>query len=261
MKFRSSPPVFGGLALCVFVATGCNSAELTATSSAAPLTGNWSFTAPAAQGAQPITLNAGFVQTGEAVTAVAHLSGASCISASTGIALSGAVSALNQVSLISQPFAGTTLSLKGQLSANGKALSNATWTFSGGNCAALGSESITATDYAEINGTYTGTFIDAGNNQLAITATLTQTTQPDPNGQYHLSGSATFPNNPCFTQPIVTDSLVTGSSLSTTYSQGSASITAVGTFNSDATQLTVTNWQVSGGLCDGDTGTGSLTEQ
>jgi hypothetical protein len=242
-------------------AFGCNSTQPASTQTPAALSGNWAFTVPATQAVpSALTLNAGFTPGPEqTVNAVAHLTGASCVSAGTGIVLSGSVAPNNMVALKSQPFGGSTLSLKGQLATSGKTISGASLTFSGGSCASLGSAQADATNYAQIDGTYTGTFVDAGNNQLAISATLTQTTQPDQNGQYQLSGSATFPDNPCFTQPIVTNSLVTGSSLSTTYTEGSASITAQGTFNSTATVLTVTNWQVTGGLCDGDSGTGVLT--
>jgi len=253
--------------LIVLFASGCNvthnSEQFTTPPSTTTLSGNWAFTAPAVQGAPgPLTLNVGFTQgTGETVTGVAHLTGTSCVSSTTGIALTGAIAANNQLTLTSAPFGGSTLSITGQLAATGKAITNPAWSFSGGSCAALGAAQIQAQNYADIAGSYTGTFVDSGNNQLAVTATLTQTTQPDGNGQFQLSGSATFPNNPCFTQSIVTSSDVTGSSLSTTYtdSTSGATITAVGTFNGDATQLTVTNWQVSGGLCDGDSGTGLLT--
>lgn len=248
------------LALAALVIAGCNAGRIN--SPAASLNGNWSFVAPAAQGAQPLILNAGFQQSADgSISAVAHLNGAACVSATAPITLSGFVSGSNRVTLVSQPFGETKLTLRGDLAPGGKSILDASWTFAGGSCADLGSATVTATNYTQINGTYNGTFIDAGNNQIQVTATLTQTSQPDANGQYHLSGSATFPNNPCFTQSIVTDSLVTGNNLSTTYTQGSSSITAVGTFNSGATQLTVSHWQVSGGLCDGDTGTGLLTEQ
>ncbi len=229
----------------------------------ANLTGNWSFTAqPTSSSSSQLTLNAGLSsQPNGKITAVAHLSGAPCASAATAISMSGSLNDFGQLVLTSQPFGGTVLTIKGEMPGGASKLTNTTLTFSGGSCAPLGRFPVATTQFAPINGTYTGTFIDAGGNSGSVTAVLTQTTQPDANGTFHLSGSSTFANNPCFTQPIVTDSLVTGSSMSTTYAQGSATITAVGTFNTDATQLTVTNWQVSGGLCDGDTGTGLLTEQ
>jgi len=40
-----------------------------------------------------------------------------------------------------------------------------------------------------------------------------------------------------------------------------AVLTAAGTFNAAATQLTVASWSIAGGQCNGDSGTGSLTLQ
>lgn len=254
---------FGSLctSLLVFAVAGCTATRMSGP--VANLTGNWSFTAqPASSTSSQLTLNAGLSsQVNGQVTAVAHLTGASCASASTPITMAGTLNGFGQLTLVSQPFDGTVLTIKGEIPAGASKLTQTTLTFKGGSCGSLGARPADSTQYSQINGTYTGSFVDAGGDQLPVTATLTQTTQPDSNGQFHLSGSASFPNNPCFSQPIVTDSLVTGSSMSTTYAQGNATITAVGTFNADATQLTVSNWQVSGGLCDGDTGAGLLTEQ
>lgn len=249
------------LSLAVIAFAGCNSSYMT--SPAANLTGNWAFTTQASgsKNAQ-LTLNAGLsAQSNGKITGVAHLNGASCASAQTPIELAGSLNAVGQLTLTSLPFSGTTLTIKGEIPAGGTKLTNASMTFSGGSCASLGAQPAFGTQYSQINGTYSGNFVDQDGNSFAITATLVQTTQPDANGTFHLQGTPTFQNNPCFSQAIITDSLVTGDNLSTTYAQGSATITAVGTFNSDATQLTVTNWQVSGGMCDGSYGTGLLTEQ
>lgn len=249
------------LSLTLIALAGCNASHMTGP--AANLTGNWAFTTNATgSNSSQLTLNAGLsAQSNGQVTAVAHLNGASCASAQTALQLAGSLNEFGQLTLTSQPFGGTTLTIKGEIPAGSSKLTNTTMTFTGGNCASLGAQPAFGTQYSQINGTYAGNFADQDGTQFPVTATLTQTTQPDANGTFHLSGSATFPNNPCFTQPIVTDSLVTGNNLSTTYAQGNATITAVGTFNSDATQLTVTNWQVSGGMCDGSHGTGLLTEQ
>ncbi len=225
------------------------------------LSGNWSF-APNSAG---VSLNLGFTQGAyETVSAVAHLNGASCISPSTNILLTGSVAAANQMTLISSPFNGTILTLKGSVTPDGKAIGNATWSFAGGNCGSMGTAEVTATDYSEISGTYNGSFLDGSGNQIPVSAFLEQTTEPDQNGEFSLSGTATFPNNSCFSQqPTLTTSLVTGSSLAMTYSDpGSAAVlNAVGSFNSAATQLTISSWSISGGPCGGSQGTGSLTEQ
>jgi hypothetical protein len=266
----------GGVAAVLgMVLTGCGGSQsptaMSAAASKMAVTGNWSFAAGAGAPA-PFVVNAGFAapasdpQTGaQQFSGVARITGAGCVSSGTNVVLSGSADAHNNLTLTSQPFGGTTLTLRGQLSADGKSITGATYAFAGGSCAALASGQAAATSYASISGTYAGPFIDAEGNSIAVTANLTQTTQPDPNGQFHLSGSATFANNSCFVSPVVTDSVVTGSSLSTTYSSTqngqTSTITATGTFNSGSTVLTVSNWKVAGGMCDGETGTGTLTEQ
>jgi hypothetical protein len=242
----------------LLLAAGC-----TSTQSSTSIIGNWAFTAPATQASPlPLTLNAGFTSGADgALSAVAHLAGTACVDPKARIDLHGLIGAGGQIVMTSQPFNGTTLTITGQGANGGKTITNAAWSFAGGSCGSLRASALDATLYSDINGTYTGTFVDASNNQIAVTATLTQTSQPDSNGEFQLAGSGTFPSNPCFTSPVVTSSNVTGSSLSTTYTEGSESLTAVGTFNSDATVLTVTSWQVTGGQCDGDMGTGTLTEQ
>jgi hypothetical protein len=154
---------------------------------------------------------------------------------------------------------------KAKLSPNGNSLLVGIYSFTGGSCAPLAQGQITGTQYSSISGTYTGTFTDTVGNQILVTSVLTQTTQPDQNGEFHLSGSSTFPNFSCFTQPMLTDSLVTGSSLSETYAASSngqpVTIAATGNFDNTATHLTISNWTVSGGECDGESGNGELTKQ
>ena len=240
--------------------TGCGMAN-TPDQVGTSLSGNWSF----APGNSSVVLNLGFTQGAyETVSAVARLSGTSCVSPTTDILLTGSVGGNNQMMLVSSPFNGTTLTLQAQVAGNGEGMAGATWSFTGGNCATLGLANVTATNYSEIDGTYTGTFLDNSGDQLAVSALLEQTTQPDENGQFSLSGTATFPGNSCFVdQPSVTTSLVTGNSLTMTYTDpgSSAVLTASGTLNSAATVLTITSWSIAGGPCGGDAGTGSLTEQ
>jgi hypothetical protein len=161
------------------------------------------------------------------------------------------------------------LSIHGQLAEDGKSISKASYGVSGGACAfpqtsGSASAQAVATQYDAISGTYSGSFVDPDGNSLAVTATLTQTTQPDANGTFHLTGSANFASGNCIDSPVVTDSLVTGSSLSATYTQTVNGVTSTvvgsGTFNADATVLTITNWTLSGG-CGADSGTGVLTKQ
>ncbi|HEX4168672.1 MAG TPA: hypothetical protein VHZ55_24680, partial [Bryobacteraceae bacterium] len=217
---------------------------------AAAVAGNLAFSSANSQsGSGPLLINAGVTQevNGD-VTAVAHVSGASCMASSDCIPMTGLVSASNRLTFGSEPVAGATLTVEGQLSPNGNSLLAGTYSFTGANCAPLAQGQITGTQYSSISGTYTGTFTDTVGNQILVTSVLTQTTQPDQNGQFHLSGSSTFPNSICFTRPLLTDSLVTGSSLSETYAASSngqpVTITATGTFDNTATHLTISNWTV-----------------
>lgn len=260
----------GSLALALLSGCGAHSAD-PALQIGAQLQGNWSFAPAAAKPAsaqtsgETPTLNLGFTQGAyETVSAVARLTGVSCVSPDTDILLTGSVNGSNQLTLISQPFSGTTLTLTGAVAPAGSSIVSAAWSFAGGSCASLGKMNVTATDYTEITGSFAGNFTDGSGNQLAVSALLQQTTQPDSNGQFSLSGTAGFPTNTCFVQqPTITQSTVTGSSLSMTYSDpGSAAVlTATGSFNASATQLTIANWTIASGPCAGDTGTGLLTSQ
>jgi hypothetical protein len=251
-----------GLALTLTAGCGGLGANNQALTVGTALSGNWAF---APSNSTAATLNLGFTQGAyETVSAVAHLNGVSCVSPATNILLTGSVSGSNQMMLVSSAFGGTTLTLRGQVAENGKGIAGATWNFSGGSCASLGNANVAATEYSEIAGTYTGTFLDASGDQLAVSAFLDQTTLPDQNGQFSLSGTASFPANTCFVQqPTMTQSLVTGSLLSMTYTDpgSGAVLSGGGTFNSSATQLTMTRWSIVGGACDGDSGTGTLSEE
>jgi hypothetical protein len=255
---RIAPALLPALALTLVLA-GCGMAN-TPLQVGTSLSGNWAFA-----NSSNVVLNLGFLQGAyETVSAVGRLSGSSCVSPTSDILLTGSVGLDNKMMLVSSPFSGTTLTLQGEVSPDGKGIAAASWTFAGGNCASLGQASVTATDYSPINGTYTGTFVDGSANSLPVSALLEQTSQPDLNGQFSLSGTATFPQNNCFkNQPSVTTSTVTGSSLAMTYTDAGSSttLTAVGTFNAQATQLTITNWSISGGPCNGDAGTGLLAVQ
>lgn len=254
--FASLLAVSSGLALALVAGCGQINSPLRVGTAIA---GNWSFV-PAASN---VTLNLGVTQGAyETVSAIGRLTGASCVSPQTNILLTGSVDGNDDLTLVSSPFGGTTLTIKGQVAANGEGMAGANWTFAGGNCSALGTARVTATNYTQIGGTYRGTFLDASGNQLPVSAFLQQTSQPDQNGQFSLSGTAQFPSNTCFVdQPSVTSSLVTGSSLSMTYTDpgSGAVLTAAGSFNSAATQLTITMWSIAGGACDGNSGSGSLT--
>jgi hypothetical protein len=272
---------FGNLVSLAPVATiafsllGCSGIlpkDITPAANVIQVSGNWAFASSSPSAANLPQLSGSLAGTNASISGSFHTSASgACIDAQTIVKVTGSADANNNLILTSAPFAsGSVLTVKGRLAADGKSISSASYSVTGGSCAfpeANGSAYVplTATQYQPISGTYTGTFVDPYGNSLSVVATLTQTTDPDANGTFHLSGNVTYPSgDDCITAPVVTDSTVTGSSLSVTYTQtvntAVSTVTASGTFNSDATVLTVTNWTTAG-ACGTDNGTGSLTKQ
>ena len=86
------------------------------------LSGNWAF----APSTSNVVLNLGFMQGAyETVSAVARLEGTSCVSPTTDILLTGSVGGDNEMMLVSSAFSGTTLTLQGQVSGDGKGMAGA----------------------------------------------------------------------------------------------------------------------------------------
>ena len=116
-------------------------------------------------------------------------------------------------------------------------MTNARYTVTGGTCAFKAAAAATAQSYSSITGTYAGTFTDADGQTIAVNATLTQTPESDVDGNFQLSGTGTFPDNPCFSSPVsVSYSKVTGGSFDLTYADSVTlnSVEAMGTFSPTA---------------------------
>jgi hypothetical protein len=263
--------------LLILLVAGCasnssNSNNFAAASTYILASGNWAIAPQVAPGnpANVPAASGSLLRVADgALTGTFRLSPApGCLPPATNLVGTGSVDAKGQLHLASAPINGATWTLTGQLAADGRSLTTAASALSGGTCAPV-TASAAGTLYTPISGTYAGSFTDASGVTVPVSTTLTQTSTPDANGQYHLSGNATFPSNPCLTSPAVTDSLVTGNSLSAAYSQQqgpvsspvTSTVSASGTFNADATVLTISAYSVAGGDCNGDTGTGLLSKQ
>jgi hypothetical protein len=236
-----------------------------------PVSGNWQLASDSLQAAPLPQLSGSFSGDSTAITGLFHTAASgACITPQTIVTLSGKADARRNLVLTSSPFDdGSVLTIRGVLAADGHSMVDASYSVMGGTCAFAAENGtrvapMIAAQYQTISGNYAGTFVDVDGDSLPVSATLTQTTQPDADGVFHLTGNATFPGNPCLTSPVITDSTVTGSSLSATYSQqqngATNTVVASGTFNADASVLTITNWTLSGG-CGADNGTGLLTKQ
>jgi hypothetical protein len=252
------------LLLLAFFLVGCSSslAPLSGTSTNA-LTGNWQVSSMSTTGIKLPMLSGELTGSATAVTGIFHAaSTGACVTRSTAISLTGHADTKNVLTLTGA-LAGGTLTISGNVAEDGKSLTGTTYNVTGGTCAFSAPVMASAQAFSSVTGTYAGSFSDAGGNVIDITANLTQTPESDTSGNFQLSGSGTFPNNPCFSSPVtVSNAQVTGGSFTLTYADSSTqnSVTATGTFSSDASTLTVTNWTLTGS-CGPDSGTGLLTRQ
>jgi len=177
--------------------------------------------------------------------------------------------------------AGGTLTIAGTVSDDRKSLTAATYTVTGGSCGFAAAQTVaareagstvtarepvstvTAQQYQPVSGTYLGTLTDSDGMQFTLSTTITETSQPDVNGVYHIQGTASSPGNACIPTAVnATASTVTGSAVLTTYSDPTTGTTidATGTSTPDGSKLTVTNWNLVSN-CGSDSGTGTLTRQ
>ena len=248
----------------LLVSIGCsNSLTPTPSASAISVTGNWQFVSPTT--AKLPSLSGELTGAGASITAILHSNAATaCIAPTTAIELRGAADAGNLLTLTGILPDGGALTLTGTIAANGKSLTAATYNVIGGACALPSPAGITsATVFAPITGNYTGTFSDPNGPVIIIAAALTQTPASDTDGNFQLTGNATFGTNPCFSSPVsIAGSQVTGGTFTLTYADPTTlnSVTASGTFTPDGTTLNVTNWTLTGS-CGPDQGTGTLTHQ
>lgn len=206
----------GGCAAVLLVAcviagglTGCGGTSLalsppTNPSAPANMTGNWVLTANVAEeGTVPIavylTSNAGSVS-GLAVGAPAVdliVYGGGCVGSPIGmfsnVALTGTIDTEGNLKLSTAANAKPSATITGIVS--GTSLSNGSFAI-GGDCTTQGS--MTGTEYATVNGTYSGTVTSEITGQsFTVTAALDQSSTPNSAGLLTLTGTATVSGYSC----------------------------------------------------------------
>ena len=227
-------------------------------------TGNWQFSSSATPAVRLASLSGELSGNANAITGILHSqSSNSCVAPGTAIEVSGSATAKGAVTLTG-PLDGGTLTVLGNLAADGKSITDATYNVSGGTCAFAKPAVAIAQAYTAIDGTYIGTFSDTTGPVITVTAQLQQSDLSTNTGNFTLNGTGSFGQNPCFTSPVtVSNTQVTGGNFTMTYADGTTgnSVTAAGTFSPDAATLTVTSWQLTGS-CGPDTGVPStMTKQ
>ncbi len=257
-----------GLALACVSLTGCGSAlaPTTTTSAAISVTGNWQLASAAASATKLAAISGELTGTSSSITGILHADASdasnACIAANAPFEVSGSANKANLVTLTGA-LANGKITITGTLAADGQSLVSPTYTVTGGTCAFAAPAAATAHFYSSISGNYAGSFSDPNGQVISITAALTQTPTSDTDGNFQLSGTGTMPNNPCFPTTVsVSNSQVTGGSFNLTYTDATTqnSVNALGTFSTDGSTLTVTQWTLSG-PCGSDTGTGLLIKQ
>ena len=248
---------------------GCSGAltSTPVTPSSIAVSGNWQISSSAAAAVHLPALSGAFSGTSAAITAIVHADAATaCWAPSAAVVLTGSADAARHVTMTGATPKGGLLTLTGTLAADGRSLSNAAYNVTGGSCAFARPADATAVQYADITGTYNGTFYDADSSTTPVvqmTAQLSQSPAGDTNGDFTLTGSANVGSQPCFSNPTqVTSSQVTGGSFTMTYTdpQSGAQVTASGTFSTDGKTLTITQWTLSG-PCGPDSGYGTMVKQ
>ena len=180
------------------------------------------------------------------------------------IRVSGTVTNSGALTLTSSPVQGAeVLTIKGTVSNGG--LTNATYSVAGG-CDDRDSGTASGWAAPPLDGTYTGHFVSNSGITSGVSVIIAQASQPSSSGMYSASGTATFSSS-CFSTGTFSPSdagdpaqLVFGDFVQVEIeTNGSASVIFQGIVNSSGTTITGT-YQVLGGLCTGDRGTGTVTK-
>jgi hypothetical protein len=229
---------------------------------ASPISGNWQVSSTVSGLALP-SISGALTGTGSNVTGTLHADATTgCATANETIAVTGSTDLSGNTVLTGQ-VAGGTLTISGALSADGRSLTGATYNVSGGQCAFVKAAQATVQNYSSVMGNYEGNFNGSGGEVISVTAVLTQSPTETTDGNFVLNGTGSFGSSPCFASPVtVSNAQVTGGNFTLTYADTTSgnTVTASGTFSTDGTTLTVTNWTLSG-PCGMNSGTGLLVQQ
>jgi hypothetical protein len=184
-----------------------------------------------------------------------------CIAANVPVPISGNISG-QTATVISAAIASQTINAS--LSGSATSLTG-TYSVTGTGCASGDKGNIAGVLVPSISGTWKGTFVSStvANPTVTVTAPITEGTA-DANGLFVISGTATYAGSPCFASgTTATGSAMAGRTTDVILKNNDGStVEFVGFLTNPAapTQMTGT-YTVSGGLCTGDSGTGTLTKQ
>jgi hypothetical protein len=235
---------------------GSSSSNTQATSQQLSITsGNWDF-AGSDQGG-PFVVGGNLTQTGTNLSGVFHLFNSPCLALSTDIPMAGTIKA-SSATVTSAPVASQVISATFSGSA-----SSISGTFSvAGGCASGSTGAFTGVLVPSLTATWTGSFLSvSGPPAVTATVPLTQSATADADGLFALSGTAALSNSVCFTSSTISASAVSGRVIALLLNNNDGSQTLfTGSLTAPATAKQITgSYSVTGGSCNGDSGTGTLS--
>jgi hypothetical protein len=210
----------------------------------APLTfsGNWEAVGgPIALTSDPIMYFTGSLQfNGSTVTGTLRaftnpkIGSSPCVAATQDLQATGTLDADNNLTL-TFPIAGGAATITAALGPDLQSSAAGTWQIVGGSCATA-SAAITIAQYLPLTGTYVG-YLANGLANGSATAILTQSTTPNANGLFPLTGTIIVSGTCSGTMPMVAE-LVSGNNINTAgTSTPTPSAELTGTFDPTATTI------------------------
>lgn len=222
--------------------------------------GNWDFAAASSSGTN-FLIGGNVVQTGTSVTGGLRVVNSTCFTPSTPVPITGNISGqtatVTSASVVSQ-------TINASLSGSATALTG-TYTVTGTGCASGDKGNIAGVLVPSVSGTWKGTFISntVANPGVGVTASIVEGA-PDTTGLFVITGTSTYVGSPCFASgTAASGSAMAGRTTDVILKNDDGStVEFVGALNNPAapTQINGT-YTVTGGLCDGDSGTGQITKQ
>lgn len=222
--------------------------------------GNWDFAAASSSGTN-FLIGGNVVQAGTSVTGGLRVVNSACFTPSTAVPISGTISG-QTATVTSSAIASQTINAT--LTGSATSLTG-TYSVTGTGCAGGDKGNIAGVLVPSVSGTWKGTFISntVANPGVGVTASIVEGAA-DTTGLFVITGTATYVGSPCF----ASGTAATGSGMAGRITDvilkndDGSTVEFVGSLSNPAapTQMNGT-YTVTGGLCDGDTGTGQLTKQ
>ena len=220
------------------------------------ITGNWALTASSQVTKLNYQMGGYITNTNGDVSGTLHLLNSGCFTPMQDIPITGTVSTAGAVSATSSAVSSQVVTISGTVASG--ALSSGTYSIKGG-CGNGDSGTVTGFIAPPYSNTYSGTLLSVSKISISTTITTSQS-GPDTDGLYHVSGTATFSGSPCFASGTITGSDIAGAYMAVTITANDGSSVVFGGYITDSTGKTISgDYQVTGGKCSGDYGTGSVS--